>query len=160
MRPRIHAATLLLATCLSSAVMPLSAQQPHQEALPPAGLAEWRPSASRVVPGSASMLLVGDPGKHELFVARFRYPSGARLAPHWHTASVHVTVLEGTLMVGMGDVVDTTRAQAYGPHSFVVFEGGMHHYEWFRGDVVVHVEGIGPFRTVFVNSADDPRTKN
>lgn len=158
MRPRTLALPFLLAASLLSGVVPLSAQQSQQFSAP-AGLTEWQPSTSRVVPGSAAMLLVGDPGKHELFTARFRYPSGARLAPHWHTASVNVTVLEGTLMVGMGDVADTTRAQAYGPHSFVVFEGGMHHYEWFRGDVVVQVEGVGPFRTVFVNPADDPRNK-
>ena len=158
MKPRILVLPFVLAVGFLSGRVPLSAQQPQQGA-PPAGLTEWRPSTSRVVPGSAAMLLLGDPSKHELFAARFRYPNGSRLAPHWHTASVHVTVLEGTLMVGMGDVVDTTRAQAYGPGSFVVFEGGMHHYEWFRGDVVVHVEGVGPFRTVFVNPADDPRSK-
>jgi quercetin dioxygenase-like cupin family protein len=105
------------------------------------------------------MYLVGDPGKHEMFVARFRYPDGLRVGPHWHTTSVHITVLSGTLMLGMGDNPDSTAAQAYGPGSFVVLEGGMHHYEWFRGETIVHVEGIGPFRTVFLNPADDPRTK-
>src|SRR5436309_2423255 len=81
----------------------------------------------------------------------------APVAPHWHTASVHITVLGGTLMLGMGDVFDSTRAQAYGPGSFLVLEGGMHHYEWFRGEVTVHVEGVGPFRTVYLNPADAPR---
>jgi len=126
---------------------------------PAAGLTEWRPRQGAVVPGTAAMLLVGDPAKHEMFVARFRYPDGGRIAPHWHTAPVHVTVLSGTLMLGMGDVFDTTRAQAYGPGSFLVLEGGMHHYEWFRGEVTVHVEGVGPFRTVFVNPADDQRPR-
>jgi hypothetical protein len=106
------------------------------------------------------MLLFGDPGKPELFTARFRYPDGMRIAPHWHTATVHITVLRGTLMLGMGDVFDSTKAQAYGPGAFLVLEGGMHHFEWFRGEVTVHVEGIGPFNTVFLNPADDPRRRS
>ena len=124
---------------------------------PALGLAEWLPGF--VIPGSASMRLLGDAGKPELFAVRFRYPDGARLAPHWHTATVHITVLRGALAVGMGDRVDSTKVEMYGPGSFLVLEGGMHHYEWFQGETVVHVEGVGPFRTVFVNPADDPRDR-
>ena len=122
----------------------------------PAGLTEWQPGR---VPGSGVMLLLGDPSKPELFVTRFRYPDGLRVGPHGHTTSVHITVLNGTLMLGMGDAFDSTHAQAYGPGSFVLLEGGMHHYEWFRGAVTIHVEGIGPFNTVFLNPADDRRRK-
>ena len=142
--------SLVLLTC-SVPALAVVAQTPA----PPRGLPEWQPRP--VLPGAAAMYLVGDPAQHGLFAARFRYPDGARVAPHWHTASVHITVLSGTLMLGMGDVFDSTRAQAYGPGSFLVLEGGMHHYEWFRGEVVVQVEGIGPFRTVFLNPADAPR---
>jgi hypothetical protein len=149
--------SVALTHLILSLMLPLPALRAQNAPAPVTGLTEWRPG--RTLPGSAAMFLVGDPSKHEVFAARFRYPDGARVGPHWHTTTVHVTVLSGTLMLGMGDVFDSTRAQAYGPGSFVVLEGGMHHYEWFRGQVTVHVEGIGPFRTVFLNPADDPRPR-
>src|SRR5213593_639478 len=143
--------TRCLVLSLIAVLMPAAAVRAQNATRPPAqplGLTAWTPGR---IPGSTRMLLVGDPATHGLFAARFRYPDGARIAPHWHTASVHITVLAGTLMLGMGDVFDSTHAQAYGPGSFLVLEGGMHHYEWFRGEVTVHVEGIGPFRTAVLN---------
>ena len=134
---------------------PLAAQHPSAGAAPAIGLTEWKPGS--IVPGSAAMRLLGDPTKHEMFAVRFRYPDGGWIAPHWHTATVRITVLSGTFVVGMGAVVDSTKVQAYGPGSFVVLEAGMNHFEWFRGETTLHVEGVGPFRTVFVNPADDPR---
>ena len=35
-------------------------------------------------PGAARMLLAGDPAKHTIFAARFRFPDGVRLGTHWH----------------------------------------------------------------------------
>lgn len=102
------------------------------------------------VPGRARAYLLGEPSKHGLFAARFQYPAGYLLQPHWHTATVHATVLSGRIHVGMGDVVDSTRTVAYGPGSFIVFEGGMHHFEYFSEPTIVHVEGVGPFRTIYV----------
>lgn len=48
-------------------------------------------------------------------------------------------------------------AEGYGPGRFLVLEGGANHYEWFRGQVTLHVEEVGPFRTIFLNRADHPR---
>lgn len=123
----------------------------------PLGLTEWIPSPTR--PGASRMLLVGDPTKHTIFAARFRYPHGLGIGPHWHTTTVHVTILQGTLVVGLGDRVDSSIVKEYGPGSFIVFEGGARHFEWFRGETIVHVEGVGPFKTEYVNPADDPLKK-
>ena len=154
--------TLALAVCaLLAAPVPCCVAQSRPAPRPPGppapalGLTEWLPGT---IPGSAAMRLLGDPSQPELFAVRFRYPDGAGVGPHWHPTTVHITVLSGTLVLGMGNRVDSTAARHYGPGSFLVLEGGMHHYEWFRGETVVHVEGVGPFRRVFLNPADDPRT--
>jgi uncharacterized RmlC-like cupin family protein len=102
------------------------------------------------------MRLVGDPGKPEWFAFRVRYPAGMKTdsAPHFHLGTEHVTILSGTLVIGFGDHVDLSKVQEYGPGSFLVIEAGVHHYEWFRGEVVSHVEGFGPMRTVWINRPD------
>jgi quercetin dioxygenase-like cupin family protein len=106
--------------------------------------------------GGSMMRLVGDPGKPEWFAFRVRYPAGMQTdsSPHFHLGTEHVTVLSGTLVLGFGDHVDPTKMQEYGPGSFVVIEAGAHHFEWFRGDVIAHVEGFGPMRTVWLNRPD------
>jgi quercetin dioxygenase-like cupin family protein len=123
----------------------------------PLGLTKWDTTASKIVPGMARMFLVGNPFKHELFAARFRYPDGASVKPHWHTTTVDATVLEGTLIIGFGEKFDTSAVKEYGPGSFIVIEGGVRHFEMFRGETIIHVEGVGPFKTEFVNPANDPR---
>ncbi len=111
-----------------------------------------------VVPGAAIMFLVGNPGKHEMFVARVRYPEGSPvIPPHWHNTTYNLTVLRGTLVIGMGDSIDSTAVQRLGPGSFLVLEGGMNHYEWFEGKMEMQIAGVGPLRTVFPNSDDSRR---
>lgn len=149
--------TLFCISWYSCFLAPTAIVQAQQKQ--PLGLTNWDTTASRIVPGMSRMFLVGDPSKHEIFAARFRYPDGGGVKPHWHTTSVHVTVLQGTLVVGFGERIDSSAIKEYGPGSFIVFEGGARHFEWFRGETIVHVEGVGPFRTEFINPADDPRRK-
>ena len=152
MRLSLMFCTLLLSLGLTR----MEAQQSSgQIAKPePLGLTTWIPSPT--VPGAARMLLVGDPAKHTIFAARFRFPDGVRLGPHWHTATVYATVLQWKLVLGFGDHVDSSAVKEYGPGSFIVFEGGVRHFEWFRGETILHVEGVGPSKTEFLNPADDP----
>lgn len=105
------------------------------------------------------MYLVGNPANAEMFVARFKYPAGFLLGPHFHTATVSITVLEGVLAMGMGERVDSTAVTRMGPGSFILLAAGMNHFEWFEGETVVHVQGIGPFTTRFLNPSDDPRNR-
>lgn len=149
-------AVLLLTLWLGFSA-PAAAQAPQATGAAPVGLTEWMPG--KIVPGSATMRLVGDPAKAEIFVARFKYPSGFLLGPHFHTATVSITVLQGVLVIGMGERIDSTQVQRMGPGSFVYLPAGMNHFEWFEGETVVHVQGVGPFTTKFLNPADDPRNR-
>lgn len=149
-------AVFLVLLC-AAAASPLCAQSAPTNASPPFGLKEW--TSGRVVPGSAAMYLVGNPANAEMFVARFKYPSGFLLGPHFHTATVSITVLQGSLVIGMGERVDSSTVNRMGPGSFVLLPAGMNHYEWFEGETVVHVQGVGPFTTKFLNPADDPRNR-
>lgn len=145
---RVVRAYLMLLAC----AIPAWAQTPAA----PAGLGEWRPLP--VVPGGQIMLLVGNPGKHEPFVFRVRYPANSPvIPPHWHNITYHFTMLRGTLVLGMGDKIDSSAVTEYGPGSFVQLEGGMHHFEWWRDEVEAQIEGVGPLYTIFLNPADDPR---
>jgi quercetin dioxygenase-like cupin family protein len=102
------------------------------------------------------MPLVGDRDKPEWFAFRVRYPAGMKTdsAPHFHLGTEHITVLSGTLVLGFGDCIDPTKTKEYGPGSFLVIVAGAHHFEWFRGETVSHVEGIGPMQTIRIRRTD------
>ena len=116
----------------------------------------WTPRPNR--PGWAMLRLHGDHTRHETFAVRFRYPDRTKVPPHWHATTVHITVLRGTLLVGMGETVNESSMIRYGPGSFVMMEGGMVHYELFEGETDLHVEGVGPFSTIYVTPAATPAT--
>jgi len=123
----------------------------------PAGLTEWRPS--KLMPGVFYMPLLGEGTKPGAYVYRVRAPNGLRIPPHWHTKTMHQTVLSGTLIMVMGESLDSNRAQRYAAGSFLVTRAEMRHAEWFEGETVVHVETEGPIETVFLDPGDDPRNR-
>lgn len=131
----------------------------HNKDAPPLGLTKWLPMTG--VPGGEIMMLIGNPGKNEHFVARVRRKAGSSpvIGPHFHTTTYNITVLHGTFVIGFGDKVDLSKVQEYGPGSFLEIKKGVHHFEWFCGDVETQIEGIGPLETVFLNRSDDPRLK-
>jgi quercetin dioxygenase-like cupin family protein len=117
----------------------------------PAGLTEWQPS--KLMPGVFYMPLLGEGTKPGAYVYRVRAPNGFRVPPHWHTKTMHLTVLTGTLVIVMGESLDSNRAQRYAAGSFLMMPAGMRHLEWFEGETVVHVETEGPMETVYVDRA-------
>jgi hypothetical protein len=40
--------------------------------------------------------------------------------------------------------------------AFATMPARMHHYAWCKGDTEVQVHGVGPFKLIYVNPADDP----
>ncbi len=121
-------------------------------------LSPLRVSGAKLTPGLFFMPLLGDRTKPGPCVYRLLAPHGFRIPPHWHTKTMHQTVLAGRLIIVMGESLDSSRAQRYGAGSFLVTPAGMRHTEWFEGEgeTVVHVETEGPLETVFINPGDDP----
>jgi quercetin dioxygenase-like cupin family protein len=121
----------------------------------PDGLKSWLPS--KLVPGAFYMPLVGEGAKSGPYVFRFKAPPGTRIPAHWHTQTMHQTVLSGTLLTVMGESLDSSRVQRVGAGGFLVTPAYMRHIEWFESETVIHVETQVPIETQFVNPNDDPR---
>ncbi len=153
LRGRLLRTMLLLCALSLLCDTRLSAQPAVDGPAPAAGLVEWQALGTK---GAAIMPLVGDRDKPEWFAFRVRYPAGMETdsAPHFHFGTEHITVLSGTLVLGFGDCIDPTKTREYGPGSFVVIVAGVHHFEWFRGETVSHVEGVGPMRTIRISRTD------
>ncbi len=101
--------------------------------------------------GAQIVLLRGDLSKAEPYTIRFKLPDGFVIPAHWHTTDEEVTVLAGTLNVGMGDKVDKSQSTALAAGGYQIVPAMAHHYVWATGETVIQLDGMGPRTTTFVN---------
>ena len=134
------------------------AQDAH--VLVPADKVKWGPAPPALPPGAQISVLEGDPSQKGAVTLRLQFPANYTIPPHWHSMTERVTVLSGTLQVGMGDTLDRQASQALQPGGFVSLPAKMHHYAWTATPTVIQVNLEGPFDIFYVNRTDEPqRTK-
>jgi quercetin dioxygenase-like cupin family protein len=117
---------------------------------------EWLPS-KLLPPGARMAVLEGDPSKPEFFIMRLKMPDGYRIPAHSHSQPERVTVLAGTLYLGMGDGSDARAAIPLGPGSYSSMPPKMVHFGWMKGETILQLTSIGPWTVTYVNPNDDPR---
>lgn len=117
---------------------------------------EWKDGP---LPGSKVSVLYGDPAQPDLFVMRLWLPANWRIAPHTHPKPEILTVISGSLLLGMGTEADRAKARKIGTGGFSSMEPNTPHYGFTDEDSVIQISTTGPWTINFVNPADDPRTK-
>lgn len=115
----------------------------------------------QIRPGNEMAVVYGDPSKAgELYAVRFRFQDGFKVPAHWHPQDEHATVLQGTLLLGMGakwDAAQLTTEMKAGTYIFVPKE--MPHFALAKGETILQAHGVGPFKIIYANPADDPRNQ-
>jgi len=117
---------------------------------------KWR-SSKLLPPGAQMAVLEGDPSKQEFFIMRLKMPDGYRIPAHSHSQPERVTVLSGTLYLGMGDGADAGSAIPLGVGSYSSMPPKMVHFGWMKGETILQLTSIGPWTVTYVNPNDDPR---
>jgi imidazolonepropionase-like amidohydrolase len=113
----------------------------------------WRESW----PGTQMAVIEGDPFQADSrFTFRFRLPDGYWIRPHTHPVLAHITVISGTLLVGMGSGFDSTAARPVLPGGHVMVAPNHAHFEGARGATVIEVSGTGSWGIKFLRPEDDP----
>jgi quercetin dioxygenase-like cupin family protein len=151
---RIRPARVLALACLVSAVPAGAADSPHGMYTP--SEIKWGDAPPMVPKGAKLAVLYGDPNKDGLFVVRAKLPANYRIAAHSHPTDEVVTVLSGTLFVGMGDKLAPASAKAFPAGSLVVAPAKTNHYVLTKQPTVIEVTAMGPLQFTYVNPADDP----
>ena len=105
------------------------------------------------------MVLYGDPAKDGLFAMRLKLPKDYHIPPHTHPKPEIVTVLAGTVRLGMGKTADKSTTQALPAGSFFALPPGMEHFVFFDEETVIQLNSTGPWGLTYVNPKDDPRQK-
>jgi len=120
---------------------------------------QWGDPPPVFVKSARFAVLYGDPTRPGVYIVRLKMPSGYKVMPHWHPVQENVSVISGEFHVGMGDKFDETGMQALQPGSFAAMPAHMHHFAVAKGETIVQVNGIAPFKLIYVNASDDPSKK-
>ncbi|HEX7898019.1 MAG TPA: cupin domain-containing protein [Planctomycetota bacterium] len=122
-----------IAILAAVAVFPCAAQEP---VVTKAADVKWGPHPS--VPGAFSAVQSGDPSKGAC-VVMMKFPKGATIPAHFHTASEVVTVVSGTAVFGAGEKVDLSKGVELGAGSFIQVPSKSPHWAFAKEDFIITV---------------------
>jgi hypothetical protein len=154
---QLIAACSVAAAVVCSGTTTVWAQSPTHTMMMPKELT-WT-NMPTLPPGAMVAVIEGPLDQAMPFILRLRLPENYEIPAHWHPWIEHVTVISGTLHMGVGDRLDRTRTSALSAGGVAVIQSNVNHFSWTREETVVQVHGIGPLVINYVNPADDPRKK-
>jgi quercetin dioxygenase-like cupin family protein len=132
-----------------------AAQTGHHAMITPAEL-KWNDVPS-LPPGAKIAIIEGRLNEAEPFTFRLKFPANYAIPAHWHPAVERVTVLSGTFYMGVGDRLDMQKSMTLPQGGTMILQPGTRHFAWTKDEVVVQLNGTGPWGITYVNPADDPR---
>jgi mannose-6-phosphate isomerase-like protein (cupin superfamily) len=148
-----------IALGLTAAVLLAAPSTPAQNAFTPDQV-KYGPAPPFLPPGAQLAVLEGDPmASSGDFTIRLKMPDGYKVAPHTHPNRENVTVLSGTLKVGMGDQFDASKMMSFSAGSFAYLDPSVPHYAMASGATVIQIHGMSPAKFNYINPADDPSGK-
>lgn len=144
---------------LSMATSTAASAESHKahHVIDPAAI-EWK-AGPATLPGGKMAVLYGDPTKPELFVMRLWLPANFRIAPHTHPRPELLTVISGSMLLGMGTTADQAKARKVGAGAFSSMAPDTPHFGFTDEEAVIQISTVGPWTISYVNPADDPRSK-
>jgi quercetin dioxygenase-like cupin family protein len=105
---------------------------------------KWTPLKG--VDGASTAVVYGDPTKAgSLYTMRIKLADGTKIGEHWHNDTERVTVLSGAVLFGSGNNITAATMKEYGPGTFVLIPGGVHHVVVAKGETILQSTGTGPF---------------
>ena len=112
---------------------------------------EWAPLE---VPGFDTGMQIaalhGNFAEEGVYSLRLSFPDGYRFPAHFRPMDENLTVIEGTLLLGMGDAEDESQLVSYGPGDFLNIPGEHPHFGGATGYTVIQLHGVGPFAILLV----------
>ena len=159
MKKPCRIATLLTSSVVVSlaiSAFAIAADAPGDQIMMNAKDVKWGPAPPNLPKGAKIAVLYGDPGKAGPFVIRLMAPPNYKIAPHWHSQTENLTVISGTLYLGMGDKMETAHGHGLSSGGYHYLPAKAHHYAYTKAPTVVQINGEGPFDITYINPADDP----
>jgi quercetin dioxygenase-like cupin family protein len=111
------------------------------------------------LPGVKLAIIQGPLNQAVPIMFRLKFPANSKVAPHWHPGVEHITIISGTLHMGIGTVFDGSKTRPLTPGSVSIMQPGTRHFVWTNEETIGQIHSIGPWSVNYVNPADDPTKK-
>lgn len=113
------------------------------------GQEHWT-AGTGLLKGVQVAVLAGDPTKSGLYVVRLKLPAGTVFPVHYHNEIEDVSVVSGTLWVGVGNKVNKDAVKPLPAGSFAQIPAKLHHYAIAKTVTVIDRIGMGPASMIAV----------
>lgn len=120
---------------------------------------KWGAAPAALPAGAKTAVLFGDPTMSGPFSMRIKMPAKYQIPPHFHPQDENVTVLSGTLHMGIGDDIKGGKTTALPVGGFARLKAGTHHFVKADKETIIQLNGMGPWGITYIDPADDPRSK-
>jgi quercetin dioxygenase-like cupin family protein len=111
------------------------------------------------LPGVKIAVIEGPLNQPVPIMFRLKFPANYQVPAHRHPGIEHVTIISGTLNMGMGEVFDRAKTRPLTPGSIAIMPPDTPHFVWTSEETIGQVHSIGPWSVTYVNPADDPSKK-
>ena len=118
---------------------------------------KWTEGPDSLPKGAEIAVLEGDPTKSGPYTLRIKIPANYRIMPHWHPIIEHITVISGSISLGMGDTFDAEKMTTLPTGTFAYMPAKMHHFAATKEASILQLHGVGPWGITYINPNDDPR---
>jgi hypothetical protein len=136
---------VIFVSAVSAQDIPKGAIQLHPENI------KWIDAPPPLPAGSQIAVLEGNPKEEGIFTMRVKFPAFYKIPAHWHPKDERVTVIEGAVYVGFGDIIDTTNASKFSTGSYYVNPVESHHYVFTQSEgAVMQITGSGPWGITYI----------
>jgi quercetin dioxygenase-like cupin family protein len=116
----------------------------------------WSSVPSHLPSGAQVAVVSGDPTKPVLTTVEVVMPSGYGIPPHYHPVDEQIEVVEGALLVGVGDDMDPGKAVTASAGAESTLHPGTHHYIIAAETTRIRVTFMGPYTVTYLPTAQTP----
>jgi quercetin dioxygenase-like cupin family protein len=118
---------------------------------------DWKPFPA-FPPSVRLAVVVGTPSGPGPYTIRVKVRRGVKLMPHKHPEDRVYTVLSGVFYIGLGEVFDPDKLEAYPLGAVIVLPGNTTHFHWAKSsEYITQITAIGPLGIDYLKPNDDPR---
>jgi quercetin dioxygenase-like cupin family protein len=116
----------------------------------------WQEGPPSLPAGARIAVLEGDPSRSGAFTMRARVPAGYVIPRHWHAGAERITVISGSVRLGMTQDVDPAHETTLSAGGYFSMPPGTLHYFRTDEEAIIQVNGKGPWAIHYENPAHDP----
>ena len=138
---KIRAVAFALACGLTLCIQQTAAQHGREHIMLDPSELVWNDFPS--LPGVKIALIEGRLDQPVPIMFRLKFPAKFKVPSYWHSGIEHMTVISGTLHLGVGSDTDLSQTRTLGPGSISIMQPQSPHFMWTNEETVVQVTAPG-----------------